>query len=63
MADAIPIGVAADRVMDRVAMISGFRALLDACPTHANRRALIAAAHHNGALDDQEFVFLLAEAA
>jgi hypothetical protein len=61
--DATPIGAAADRVLSRLKMISGLRCVVDACPTHNKRRALIAAAHASGAIDDQELISLLAEAA
>jgi hypothetical protein len=59
----VSIGEAADRVLNRVAAISGFRALLDTCPYPVQRRNLIRAAHANGAINDQELTALLAEAA
>jgi len=55
--------VAADRVLARIAAISGLRAQLGACPSNLSRRALIQAAHANGAIDDDERSALLAEAA
>lgn len=57
------MGVAADRVLARIAAISGLRAQLGACPSNLSRRALIQAAHANGAIDDDERSALLAEAA
>ena len=63
MAEAAPIGIATDRVIGRIAAISGFRSLLQQCPTPGKRRALIASAHENGAIDELERRFLTAEAA
>jgi hypothetical protein len=54
MSDAISIGEAAARVVQRTATMMAFRDMLQTCPTAENRRRVVNAAFSNGALTEDE---------